>query len=266
MSSNMLSLNHSKTEFLLLGLPKQLSKISDPVIQMPSNVSISPVSTACNLGVIFDSTLSMSEHISAISKSCFLHIRDLRRIRNTLDLVTAKTIATSLIHSRLDYCNSLFLNLPSSQLNRLQLLLNSAARAITKTPKFHHISPALKSLHWLKINQRIDYKIISLTYKALQCNQPKYLRSLLFIGTGSSTRSSAVLTLLRPSNTSRLKITDRSFSHHAPVLWNNLPLAMRQLSTHAHSQTHLPSPLLALSSSQFHARLKTYLFHQSYSP
>ena len=89
----------------------------------------------------FDSILSFSDHISYISKSCFSRIRDLRRIRNTLDHKTACTIATSLIHSKLDYCNSLYLNISNQQLNRLQLILNSAARAVTKTPKFHHITP-----------------------------------------------------------------------------------------------------------------------------
>ena len=78
-----------------------------------------------------------------MSKSCLYHIRDLRRIRNTIDRTTACTIATSLVHSKLDYCNSLLLNLPSAQANRLQLVLNSAARAVTKTPKFHHITPVL---------------------------------------------------------------------------------------------------------------------------
>ena len=263
MSSNMLSLNHSKTEFLLIGLPKQLSKIHNPVIQMSPDVSISPVSAARNLGVILDSNLSMSEHISAVSKACLFHIRDLRRIRNTLDLHTAKIIATALVHSRLDYCNSLFLNLPSSHLNRLQFLLNSAARATTKTPRFHHISPVLKSLHWLKINQRIEYKIISLTYKALQTQQPKYLHSRLIISNHTSTRSSSVLTLLRPANTSRLKITNRSFSCYAPVLWNSLPFDMRQLKK-ADSHISPQHPLLALSHTQFHSRLKTFLFHKSY--
>src|SRR5664279_4905830 len=134
---------------------------------MPSGVSLSAVSSARNLGVIFDSTLSMSDHISAISKSCFSHIRDLRRIRNTLDLTTAKRIATSLVHSRLDYCNSHFLNLPSTELNRLQIVLHATARAVTKTSTFLHITPILKSLHWLKINQRIHYKILSLTSTVL---------------------------------------------------------------------------------------------------
>ena len=64
------------------------------------------------------------------------------------------------------------MNLNCQQTNRLQLSLNSAARAVTKTPKYNHITPHLKSLHWLKITQRIEYKILSLTYKSLQFKQP----------------------------------------------------------------------------------------------
>jgi len=117
---------------------------------MPSNVTITPAKSARNLGVIFDSTLSMSDHISSVSISCYLSIRDLRRIRNTLHFSTV-----SLIHSKLDYCNSLFLNLPQSQFGRLQLILNTSARAVSKTSIFAHITPVLKSLHWLKIEQHI---------------------------------------------------------------------------------------------------------------
>jgi len=131
---------------------------------MPSNVTVTQAQSARNLDVLFDCTLSMSGHISSVSKSCFLSIRDLRRIRNTLDFSTARTIATFLIHSKLDYCNSLFINLPQSQLRRLQLILNSSARAVSKTPKFAHITPVLKFLHWLKIEQRIQYKVASITY------------------------------------------------------------------------------------------------------
>ena len=104
----LLSFNPAKTEFLLIGLPAQLSKIHNPKLTISSYTTILPVSSAQNLGIIFDSNLSFSDHISYISKSCFSHIRDLRRIRNTLNHKTACTIATSLIHSKLDYCNSLF--------------------------------------------------------------------------------------------------------------------------------------------------------------
>jgi len=164
MSFNLLSLNQSKTEFLLIGLPTQLTQLSEPTHLMPSNAIITPTSSARNLGVIFDSTLSMSDHISSVSKSCFLSICDLRKIRSTLDHTTAHTMDTSLINSKLDYCNSLFLNLPQSQLNRLQLILNSSARAVSKSPKFCHITPLLKSLQWLKIDQHA-YQIKSSIYQ-----------------------------------------------------------------------------------------------------
>jgi len=85
---------------------------------------------------------------------------DLRRIRNTIDYCTAQIIATSLIQFKVNYCNSLFLNLSRCHLDRLQLILNSAARAVSKNPRF---SPILISLHWLKIDQRIQYKVLSLT-------------------------------------------------------------------------------------------------------
>jgi hypothetical protein len=98
------------------------------------------------------SNVTFSHHISAIFKSYVHHIRYLRRIRNTTDHNTAYTTAISLIHSKFDYCNSLLLNLTSTQTKRLQIVLNGAARAVTKTPECHHIYAILKSLHWLKIN------------------------------------------------------------------------------------------------------------------
>ena len=195
-----------------------------------------------------------------MSKSCLYHIRDLRRIRNTIDHTTACTIATSLVHSKLDYCNSLLLNLPSAQTNRLQLVLNSAARAVTKTPKFHHITPILKSLHWLNINERIQYKVLSLTYKTLNSSRPAYLHSLVTVNHSRSTRSSSLVTLNRPSNPSHLQLTKRSFYHEAPAMWNRLPPEFRQLAPLSST-----SPL-AISPTLFHKKLKTHLFHSSFPP
>jgi hypothetical protein len=92
-------------------------------------------------------------------------VRDLTCRRPILDKTTARSIATALIHSKLDYCNSFFLNLPAYQLDRLEPVLKSAALAVTNTPKFHHTTPILKSLHWLEISECIHYKILSITYK-----------------------------------------------------------------------------------------------------
>ena len=93
------TLNSSKTEFLLIGLKQQLSKIH--------NSSLTTTHSARNLGFIFDEHLTFSDKISALSKSCYYHICELRCIRPYLDFKTASTIATSIVHSKLDYCNSL---------------------------------------------------------------------------------------------------------------------------------------------------------------
>src|SRR6218665_2982482 len=106
-----------------------------------------------------------------------------------LGFKTASTIATSIVHSKLDYCNSFFLNLDSTQLQRLQLIQNSLARAVTRRPGHHHITPVLKSLHWLKIPESIHFKVLSLTYNSLQSSQPTYLRELFTIQPTRSTRS-----------------------------------------------------------------------------
>jgi hypothetical protein len=100
MASNFLTLNPSKTEFLIIGLPTQLSKLHMPNLTLRrDNSSITPVDSARNLGIIFDSNLSFDKHISNLSQTCYYHIRELRRIRTTLDFDTARTIATDLVHS-----------------------------------------------------------------------------------------------------------------------------------------------------------------------
>ena len=151
MSANLLSLNPSKTEFLIFGNSIQLSKLTNPALHIDTDTVIQPTATARNLGFLFDNHLSFHNQISSVCRSCNWHIHDLWRIRSTLDLNTTKTIATSIVHSKLDYCNSLYLNLPAYQLARLQCVQNSLARVVCKVPKHHHITPHLRSLHWLKI-------------------------------------------------------------------------------------------------------------------
>ena len=163
-------------------------------------------------------------------------IRDLRRIRPMLDLKTASTIATSIVHAKLDYCNSLFLNIDVTQINRLQAIQNALARAVTKTPKHHHITPVLKKLHWLKIPERIECKVVSLTYKHTSILPTLILTSVVHHPKKPhSTRSSSTLTLLCPSVTSSLKFSNRSIAVAVPPLWNKLPPPLRRPILRAHS-------------------------------
>ena len=134
MTANLLTLNSSKTEFLLIGLKQQLAKIS--------SCSLDTAHSARNIGFIFDEHISFLDQISALSKSCYSHIRQLRCIRPSyLDHKTASTIATSIVHSKIDYCNALYYNLPNTQLNRLQHIQNSLVRAIVRAPKVFPYQP-----------------------------------------------------------------------------------------------------------------------------
>ena len=134
MSSNYLTLNPSKTEFLLIGLPQQISTTVNLSLSLPSTKPIMPSLSAKNLSFIIDSTLSFSRQISFLSSTCHYHIRDLRCIRHTLDFTTATAIATAHVHSHFDYCNSLYHGLSIAQIKRLQHIKNGLARAITCIP------------------------------------------------------------------------------------------------------------------------------------
>jgi len=142
------------------------------------------------------------------------------------------TIATSIVHSKLDYCNSPYFSPPNSQINRLQQVQKSLARTVVKSSRFPHITPVIKSLHWLKIKERIEYKLLSLIYKVLTTSQPTYLSKLVTVQSPRSTRFSSVVTISRPPTSSSLKITNRSFQHTAPRLWKKLPHSFRELDFH----------------------------------
>jgi len=116
------------------------------------------------------------------------------------------------------YCNSLFLNLPRCQLDRLQLILNSTAQAVSKTP-FSAISHQSSNLYTGSKLISASTTVFSPTYKTLQSQKPSYL----YLQANTSTHSSTVITLQRPPVNSRLKITDRSFTYHALAFWNSLP-------------------------------------------
>ena len=108
--------------------------------------------------LFFIPILPSHDQISSVSRSCFYHIRNIRRIRPVLDFTTAQSIGTSFVHSRLDYCNltnSLYYGLPKIQLNRLQHIQNSLDRAVVAAPRSSDANQILKSLHWLKIPDRI---------------------------------------------------------------------------------------------------------------
>ena len=147
MESSKLKLNPDKTDLIIIGTKQQRNKVINhfPVKLLGSDTF--PSDTVRNLGVIFDSDFNFRQHISQVCKSCFYHIRDLRRIRRHISISTAKTISTALISSRLDYCNSLLNNIAKRDLAKLQRVQNCLARVVLRAPRFSPSLPLLKQLH-----------------------------------------------------------------------------------------------------------------------
>ena len=161
-------------------------------------------------------------------------------------------IGKFIFHSKLDYCNSLYFNLPNSEINRLQQIQNSLARTVVKSSRFSHITPVLKSLHWLKVKEYIEYKLLSLTNKVLTKSQRTHLFKLVSVQSPCCTRSTSVVTISRPTTSSSLKITNRSFQHAAPHLWNKLPHSFREPQCLIHILVFHPLTTLHMSDPHCH--------------
>ena len=115
MIGNKLSVNPDKTEYLLFN-----SKNVNVPVSINLNLNtISPSECAKNLGVIFQSDISMDKHISSVVKTCFHRLREFHHIRSFIPKSAAIIFANAFIYSHIDYCNSLFYGLPKYSINRL---------------------------------------------------------------------------------------------------------------------------------------------------
>ena len=241
LASKKLRLNVSKTDFIIFS-PK--NKRQDLLNRFGTlkigDAQLKPSSQVKTLGVIFDSALTFGPHIDSVVKSCNFAIHNLYAARDYISRDTLIASTTHHVLSRIDYCNVLFLNLPDYSLQRLQKIMNRCVRMIYKLSRRDHITPHLKRLHWLPVGPRIDYKLILHTYKALQHDEPKYLRELLNL----SERG----TLRQPAAPGGHQYTNRTFSHAAPQLYNKLPSSVK----------------CAQSEELFKKRLKTFLFEDAH--
>ena len=149
LSANRLIVNPAKTEYLVIGTKQQRDKlISSSLIFKGTNLS--PSQSVRNLGVTFDSEMSLTKHISSVCSSSYFIIRQIRQMRSSLDHNSAVLLANALVSSKLDFCNSLYYGLPQSSIHRLQLVQNSLARVVCPSVRRRdHITPVLQKLHWL---------------------------------------------------------------------------------------------------------------------
>ena len=249
MKSNRLQLNSSKTEVMWCATSRRQHLLPAAALSV-DGVMVDPVTSVRDLGIYIDADLSMRTHVQRTVSSCFAILRQLRQIRRLVPPATFQTLVVALVLSRLDYGNGVLVGLPAYLVRRLQSVLNASARTIFQIRRSEHITDALASLHWLRVPERIQFKIAVLTYKVLHGTAPRYLGPLVRVSDLPGRRS------LRSASTDRLivpsfklsTIGSRSFKVAAAQTWNGLPDDVTSSPT-------LPT---------FRKRLKTYLFRQSY--
>ena len=178
MANNMLKLNDEKTEFIIFGTCQQLAKISDINITIGST-KIHPVEEVRNLGYFMDKLLKNSVHVNKLSATMFHNLRNIKQIWNKLDFDSTKTIIQALILSKLDYCNALLPGSSRMLLTKLLCIQNMTCRIVCNLEKFDHITWSMYDLHWLCIQERIDYKIACIMLKCHRGTAPQYLIDLL---------------------------------------------------------------------------------------
>ena len=181
-------------------------------------------------------------------RGAYLRLHNISRIRRYITEDATKTLIQAFVISKLDCGNALLTGVSCNLLRKLQRVQNMAARVITFTPRREHISPVLRSLHWLPIHRRIEFKILLLVYLCLNDVAPQYLAEMWTTHAATRSLRSSDKQLLVVPRSKLKRHGDRSFNVVAPVLWNSLPESMKSSSSVA----------------SFKRTLKTFLFRQEY--
>ena len=243
MTSQYLLLNPGKTEIIVFGSQSTLSSLMINGTFLSSSICIRFVSTVKNLGIRLDSNLNFKNQITALKSSCFHKLRNLAKMKPHLSSQQLETLTQALVISSLDYCNSLYYGINATLLNQLQSIQNRACRVICGLKKRESTSQHMKNLHWLKVKERIEFKVLLLVYKALAGNSPSYLTNLINYNCISGSRTPSLST-----TQVKTSIGKRAFEHFAPILWNSIPNEIK----------------LSKDISSFKKVLKTFLFRNSY--
>jgi hypothetical protein len=248
MNKNRLKLNDSKTEFIIFGTKSKLSKVKTKSVQVGEE-KIEASKKVRNIGALFDSEIKMDIQVKNMCRSAWLNLYNIGKIRNYLTVEQTKTIVHAYVTSKLDANNALLAGITLELKAQLQRVQNAASKVITRNKKCDHATPLLHDLHWLPIEDRIQFKILLLTFKALNNEGPVYLKHLLNVYKPPLNLRSAddSLTLSVP-RTTLVTYGDRAFSVVAACGWNKLPLQIRS----------------AASVNSFKSKLKTHLFDNRY--
>ena len=181
--------------------------------------------------------------MTQVKSSCFHKLRNIAKMKKFLTIKQVETLVHALVVSSLDYCNALYFGCHQFVINQLQTIQNRACRVIFGLKKRDTVNDKLQSLHWLKVKESIEFKLLIVVFKSLNGLATAYLSELICYNNISGSRAPS----LQTSNQSAA--CNRSFQVAAPELWNDLPQQIRE------------SQNLAI----FKKLLKTHLFTKCYS-
>jgi hypothetical protein len=248
MSKNRLKMNPGKTEFILFGSRQQLKKCETSSIEV-CGVDVKRSSCIKFLGAWLDEELNMKRHISEVTRRCNNTLHNILQIKKYLTKDALSQLVLSLVISKLDYVNALFVGLPDSAKRPLKNTQHFAAKILTGRSKMGSNSKALNELHWLPLDFRVQYKIITTVYKCLKGDAPDYLSNLIQHKVSKRvTRSAARHDLFVPTVKYKT-FAGRAFSVQGPEMWNTLPVELQKCSDY----------------DIFKKEVKTFLFKKAFS-
>ena len=237
-NSHFLKINSEKTQVIVFGNNHFHSSFHTHTV-MSDTGSMIPISKAIKLlGFNLDAKLTLDDYISNIVSSSNWILRNIQSIRKLLDKDSAETLIHCLITSKLDACNSLFPGMSRRNFAKLQLVQNTALRVVLQLRPHAHVSPHFVDLHWLRVEERSYFKLLSMVFKCINNMAPSQLASKI--------RIRCPMDMLLETRHIHLcsAFGKRSFTYLAPRCWNALPRDIRLLTALEH----------------FKACLKSYLF------
>jgi hypothetical protein len=215
-------MNAGKTEYVWFNTPRRKQQLPAGAISVGGH-DILLAASARNLGVYFDSDLSMRRHIDVISARCYATLRQLRAVRRYVSSPVMQSLVTSLVLPRLDLFNCVLFGLPASSIRRLQTVQNAAARLIFNIRRSDHVTDALICLHWLRVAERIRFKMAVMAFRSIHGLPPSYLHGFVpYQAERPGLRSASSQRLIVP-RTRLSSVGDRSFPVAGAQVWNDLP-------------------------------------------
>jgi len=145
----------------------------------PAGTTVLPSTNVRNLGVLFDADLSLKAHINQLTARCYCCLRRIKSCRRALTRRSAVTVVNSLIVTSLDYCNIHLAGCNKQLIDKLQHLLNLNYALIFGGNCRDHVTLLLHdNLHWLRVRERITFKLCILVYKVMNGLAPSYIKEL----------------------------------------------------------------------------------------